>query len=94
VRGRDCFSNADDAKLESWDGERGQLDELVGRVECIQDGGQAEIEDAVESENVNAHGKYDTKYDVLAYTTKRPRCLTWTQMPRLLNYVPREDNQR
>jgi hypothetical protein len=43
-------------------------DQLVGRLERVEDGGQPEVEDAVESEYVDAHGKYDIKNGVLANT--------------------------
>jgi len=35
-------------------------------LESIQNGGQAQIEDAIEHKHVNAHGTFDTKYGSFA----------------------------
>ena len=71
LRGLDHFSNADDPWLESRHGKPGHLDQLVRRLKDIEDGGETQIEDAVESEDVDTHGKDDTKNGVLANTPLR-----------------------
>ena len=68
LRGRDLLSHADDSHVESRHRHAGHLDQLVGRLKRVEDGGQPEVEDAVESEDVDAHGKYDIKNGVLANT--------------------------
>src|SRR5512143_842722 len=70
VRGLDDPSHAHGPHLESRHREPGYFDQFVGGLEDVEDGGQAEIEDAVESKDGYAHGKYDAKYGTLAYSTK------------------------
>src|SRR5688572_1967633 len=70
--------DANDAQLEPRDVHAGHLDQLVCRVKDIEHGGQPEVEDSVEREDVDTHGKYDTKHGVLANSTNADRALTST----------------
>jgi len=74
-----CFhrsADADDARLEHLDGHAGDRDQLIGRLEDIEDGGETEIEHMIESEDIDAHGKYCTKSGVLANSTIGSAVLT------------------
>ena len=66
LRGLDRLPDADDAHVESRHREPGHLDQLVRRLEGVEDGREAEVEHAVEREDVDAHGKNDIKDGVLA----------------------------
>ena len=68
VRCLDGSSDSNDPRVESRNGEAGELDQLVRGLEHVEDGGQSEVEDAVEGKDVESHGKYDTKNGVLANT--------------------------
>ena len=61
-----ALPDADDAHVERLHGHVRKLHQLVRRLERIEHCGKAEVEDIVESEDVDAHGKNDTKNGVLA----------------------------
>src|SRR4029079_480447 len=48
----------------------GHRDELVGRLEDVEDGRQPQIEDVVESEDADPHGNNDIKDGVIATSRK------------------------
>src|SRR5207302_7544616 len=78
LRSPDCLSHADNADLEARHRQTAHLDHFVCRLECIEDSRQSEVKDVVEGKDVNAHGKNDTKYGVLAYSENQLRNLSFS----------------
>jgi hypothetical protein len=58
----DHLSHTNDLDFESRNSESCHLNHFVRGLECIQNGRQAQIEDAIECEYINTHGTYGTKY--------------------------------
>src|SRR5262249_23829751 len=75
VRGRHALADANDANVEAWHRELGHLDQFICCLKYVEDGGQPEVERAVESKNVHSHGKYDTKNGILANSPACGTCL-------------------
>jgi hypothetical protein len=62
----DGFRCADDLNLKSLAGETGHFGKFVGGLKSIEDCGQPQVEDPVESQHVDEHGIYDTQDTVYA----------------------------
>jgi len=70
VRGSHRLSHRDGSHLESRDVQVRDLDQLVGSLKGIEHGSQSEIEDTVESEDVDTHDKNDINVGVLVYSDR------------------------
>jgi hypothetical protein len=75
LRGPDCLSHSHNPDLESRHRKPGHPNQFVGRLKGIENSRQAQIKDAIESKDIHTHGKYDTKYGILAYGKKKHRVL-------------------
>ena len=62
--GSDRLSHTYDLDFELRNRESTHLNQFVRRLECIQNGRQAQIEDTIECKDINPHGTYDTKYGI------------------------------
>ena len=66
LRGPDGFSHRDGAQVEARHVQPRHPAQLVSGLEDVQHDGQAEIENVVEDQDVDAHGNNDNKYGCLA----------------------------
>ena len=66
LRRANGLSDADDGDLEGRNPEIGHLIHFVGGLECVEHRGQAQIEHAIENQDVNPHGNNDIKIGVIA----------------------------
>ena len=64
--GSDRLSHTYDLDFELWNRESSHLNQVVRGLECIQNGRQAQIEDLIECQYINAHGIFDTKSGISA----------------------------
>ena len=60
--GSDSHSHTHNLDLELRNSKSSHLNQFVRGLECIQNRRQAQIEDTVECNYLNAHGTDDTKY--------------------------------
>lgn len=72
MRRAKLLSHSDDADVERRDVERGQADQLVRSLKRIDDRREPEIENLVESQHVDAHGKVSMKCGDLARGSQDP----------------------
>ena len=64
--GSDHLSHPYDLDFEPWNSESSHLNQFVRGLERIQNGRQAQIEDAIECKHIYTHGTDDTKYGISA----------------------------
>jgi quinol monooxygenase YgiN len=75
--GSDCLSYAHNLDFELWNREAHHLNQFVRSLKSVQNGRQAQIEDAIECKYIDLHGSYDTKSGSFDNGQIAPKRIYW-----------------